>query len=241
MLILLAMCGLAVADDEPRLTGHEVIEIEGAPPTPKVQAKPKKRYLGTGSDLDNIFLRPAPEYSDEAVLSDAWELAWVLLDIDATGAVTRVKFLKVPGHDLEKLAVKTAMKLQFEPAIGDDGKPIRSWIVWPIEWPSYWWLVQFTGLATGIPIRATCRAPGQDRCTWDRSIRRTRTAGSRTGSARTPRRGGRSSWDDSPSRAAQNFTLLDERRLWPIRLRESCDHLPPAHLRHARVCRRLRR
>ena len=133
ILILLMLCGVAFADGE--LRGNEVIEIEGAPPVPKVQAKPKKRYLGTGTKLDNIFLRPAPEYSDSAILSDAWELAWMLLDIDEKGVVTRVKFLKVPGHDLEKLAVKTAMKLQFEPAIGDDGKPTRSWIAWPIEWP----------------------------------------------------------------------------------------------------------
>jgi hypothetical protein len=154
LLLLLALCGLAVADDEPQIRGNEVIEIEGAPPTPKVKAKPKKRYLGTGTKLDNIFLRPAPEYSDSAVLSDAWELAWMLLDIDEKGAVTRVKFLKVPGHDLEKLAVKEAMKLQFEPAIGLDGKPI--------QWPSYWWLVKFTGLATGIPdtSHVPCRGSG---------------------------------------------------------------------------------
>jgi len=151
ILILLALSGVAIADDEPQLSGHEVIEIEGSPPTPKVPAKPKKRYLGTGTELDNTFLRPAPEYSEEAILSDAWELAWVLLDIDETGKVTRVKLLKVPGHDLEKLAVKTAMKLEFEPAIGNDGRPARSWLAMPIEWPSYWWLVQFTGLATGIP------------------------------------------------------------------------------------------
>lgn len=123
MLALIALCGLAVADDEPQVHGNEVIEIEGAPPTPKVKAKPKKRYLGTGSKLDNIFLRPAPEYSDSAILSDAWELAWMLLDIDEKGVVSRVKLLKVPGHDREKIAVKTAMKLQFEPAIAEDGKP----------------------------------------------------------------------------------------------------------------------
>ena len=85
-----------------------------------------------------------------------------VLDIDATGKVTRVKMLKAPGYDLEKIAVKTAMKLQFEPAIAQDGKPTRSYIVWPSEWPSYWWLVQFTGLATGIPdtSHVPCRGSG---------------------------------------------------------------------------------
>jgi len=162
ILALLALSHVAHADDEPKVTGNEVIVIEGAPPTPKVKAKPKKRYLGSGDKLDNIFLRPAPQYSDRAIESDKWAVAWMLLDIDDTGKVQRVKFLKYPGLDLEKIAVKEALKLQFEPAIATDGKPQRSWIVWPIEWPSYWWLVQFTGLATGIPdtSHVPCRGSG---------------------------------------------------------------------------------
>ena len=95
----------------------------------------------TPGSLGNIFLRPAPAYSDRAIESDRWAVAWMLLDIDETGKVQRVKFLKYPGLDLETIAVKEALKLQFEPAIAMDGKPQRSWIVWPIEWPSYWWLV----------------------------------------------------------------------------------------------------
>jgi hypothetical protein len=139
----------------------EVIVIEGSPPPPQVKAKPTKRYLPRG-EIDNIFLRPAPPYSDKAMLSDRWSLAWMLLDIDEAGKVTRVKFLRYPGQDLERIAVKTALRLRFDPALGADGKPVRSYVAWPIEWPSYWWLVKRTGLATGIPDTShiPCRGSG---------------------------------------------------------------------------------
>jgi hypothetical protein len=161
LIFLVLLCNVALADG-PAITGAEVIVIEGSPPPPKVKAKPKKRYFGTGDKWDNIFLRPAPEYSDSAIEHDAWEVAWMLLDIDESGRVTRTKFLKHPGHDLEKIAVRTALALQFEPAIAQDGKPARSYVIWPIEWPSYWWLVSRTGLATGIPdtSHVPCRGSG---------------------------------------------------------------------------------
>jgi hypothetical protein len=151
----------AVADDKPTTRGSEVIVIEGSPPPPKVKAKPKKRYLPRG-EIDNVFLRPAPEYSDEAIDKDVWSVAWMLLDIDESGTVTRVKFLKYPGYDLEQIAVKTALALEFAPATDDDGVPMRSYVVWPIEWPSYWWMVSRTGLATGIPdvSHIPCRGSG---------------------------------------------------------------------------------
>jgi len=159
--LLLALLASSAFADDGAITGNEVIEIEGAPPPPKVKAQPKKRYLA-GGKLDNIFLRPAPEYSEEAILKDAWTVAWMLLDIDERGKVTRVKFLKYPGYDLERIAIKTALGLQFEPAIAHDGKPVRSYIAWPIEWPSHGWLVTFTGLSTGIPdtSHVPCRGSG---------------------------------------------------------------------------------
>lgn len=162
IVVLLSLSSVVTADESPPIRGNEVIVIEGAPPVPKVKAKPKKRYLGTGSHLDNDLLRPAPDYSDRAIESDTWSVAWMLLDINDKGRVERVKFLRYPGQDLEKIAVRTALKLQFEPAIAHDGKPIRSYVVWPIEWPSYGWLVYRTGLATGIPdtSRIPCRGSG---------------------------------------------------------------------------------
>jgi hypothetical protein len=159
--IVIAVGAVAHAE-EPRISGNEVIVIEGSPPAPKVKARPKTRLFASGDDLDNTFLRAAPPYSDRAIETDAWTVAWMLLDIDDTGKVTRTKFLKQPGYDLEAIAVRWAMKLRFDPAIGADGKPARSWLVVPLEWPSHGWLVLRTGLATGIPDtrHVPCRGSG---------------------------------------------------------------------------------
>src|SRR5512138_1205894 len=85
---LLLFPSLATADE---LVGKgETIEIHDPLPPPVLpKAKKDARIL--------------PKYSDDAVLSDAWEKAWLLLDVDTTGSVTRVKMLKRPGHDLEKI------------------------------------------------------------------------------------------------------------------------------------------
>lgn len=164
--LALAMVSLAARpaladDDGPPTRGGEVIQVEGSAP-PAVAPVPKGRYLPVGDGLDNVFLRRAPEYSDDAILTDTWSLAWMVLDVDATGAVTRVKFLKKPGHDLEKIAVKTAFALQFDPAKDAAGHAVGSLVVWPIEWPSYWWLVIRTGVTTGIPdtTHVPCRGSG---------------------------------------------------------------------------------
>jgi Carboxypeptidase regulatory-like domain len=93
----------------------------------------------------------APPYSDEAVLTDAWTRAWLLLDVDERGHVVRLKFLKHPGYDLEAIARGEAFKLEFEPARDASGKPIRTWVVWDIEWPSAWWLSTFVGTRASMP------------------------------------------------------------------------------------------
>src|SRR5262245_53021607 len=79
----------------------------------------------------------APEYSDAAIQRDVWTRAWLLLDIDARGTVTRVKLLNASGYDLEPIAIKQAFKTQFEPARDANGDAVRSVLVWTIEWPSY--------------------------------------------------------------------------------------------------------
>jgi hypothetical protein len=117
----------------------EVIEIEGelAPPVAPV--------------AKNHIESRAPPYSDRAVLSDAWTKAWLLLDVSATGDVTRFKFLRRPGYDLEDIAASEAFRLKFEPARDGSGNPVSSLVVWEIEWPSSWWLVQFTGTSSKMP------------------------------------------------------------------------------------------
>lgn len=106
----------------------------------------------------------APEYSDAAIEKDAWTRAWLLLDIDDRGSVTRVKMLNAPGYDLESIALKQAFRTQFEPARDASGRPARSLLVWPIEWPSYWWMVMHEGVATRIPdavVYKPCRDSGR--------------------------------------------------------------------------------
>jgi Carboxypeptidase regulatory-like domain len=99
----------------------------------------------------NYKPRATPPYSEAAVLSDAWTKAHMLLDIDETGVVLRYKFLKRPGYDLETIAAQEVSKLTFEPAKDRDGKPMRAWVVWTIEWPSAWWLQQFVGTRSAMP------------------------------------------------------------------------------------------
>ncbi len=128
-----------------RLDGHveslsgEVIEVHGrvAPPVP-----PKPIHFSE---------RKAPPYSERAILSDAWTRAWMLLDISATGTVLRMKFLKRPGFDLEDIAIREIFKLRFEPARDSANRPVETWLLWGIEWPSNGWLVTFVGTRSAMP------------------------------------------------------------------------------------------
>jgi len=117
----------------------EVIHVKDhiAPPVPP---KPK-----------NFKPRATPPYSDKAVLSDAWTKAHMLLDVDEQGVVRRYKWLQRPGYDLEKIAVSEVTKLKFDPAKDADGKPMRAWVVWSIEWPSAWWLEKLVGTRSTMP------------------------------------------------------------------------------------------
>jgi hypothetical protein len=105
----------------------EIIDVFDAP-RPEKYAKPKSDPLAI------------PKYSDKAVLTDSWSKAWLLLDVDERGAVMRIKFLKRPGNDLDDIAIKHAFKLTFEPARNKFGYPVKSYVVWPIEWPSVGWM-----------------------------------------------------------------------------------------------------
>jgi Gram-negative bacterial TonB protein C-terminal len=130
----------------PTIGGETIVIHDHAPP--KVQPKPVKRYF-----------KIAPHYSDYAIEHDTWAKAYLLLDINARGSVERVKLLKHPGADLDKIAVDTALSLKFEPAQDDKGNAIGSQVIWPIEWPSYWWMVALEGLATRIPVTAMAYVP----------------------------------------------------------------------------------
>jgi hypothetical protein len=131
--------GAASLDGQVDITAGEVIVIREKL-RPPVLPKPT-----------NWSPRKAPPYSDRAVLSDAWTKAWLLLDVSPQGVVERFKFLKRPGYDLDQIAVKEAFKLTFDPARDATGKPVRSWVVWGIEWPSAWWLSLFVGTRSTMP------------------------------------------------------------------------------------------
>jgi hypothetical protein len=105
----------------------------------------------------------APPYSDKAILQDAWTKAWLLLDIDEQGRVTRLKLLRRPGYDLDEIAIKQAFKTKFHPATDAGGRPIRTLLLHPIEWPSYWWLITHTGVATYLPWPGNlpCKGSGE--------------------------------------------------------------------------------
>jgi hypothetical protein len=121
-------------------SGGEIIRIvDREPPVPAVPPKPA---------VDQRISLP---YSGEAKERDAWARAWLLLDVDETGRVSRLKLLKRPGFDLDQIAIDEAFKLRFEPARDAAGKPMRTYVVWTMEWPSWGWLVRGNGIASGKP------------------------------------------------------------------------------------------
>jgi Carboxypeptidase regulatory-like domain/Gram-negative bacterial TonB protein C-terminal len=129
-------------DLEVEITDGEIIRIIDSKP-PTVPPKLSK-------DIPMI----TPPYSEAAVERDAWARAWLLLDVDERGKVVRVKLLKRPGFDLDEIAVKEAMKLRFEPALDEHRKPMRTQMLWSMEWPSHGWLVEHNGTATRLPVEA---------------------------------------------------------------------------------------
>ncbi|HTL38709.1 MAG TPA: energy transducer TonB [Kofleriaceae bacterium] len=150
--VLVALLGADARAETPRTVRGETIHVEGKAP-PGTPPKPAKRYHAI-----------APRYSDYAVEHDVWARAWLLLDIDARGAVTRVKLVRKPGADLDQIAIDTAMKMKFEPARDALGAPKASQLLWSIEWPSWGWLIAHEGLATKIPASVNgvpCAGSGQ--------------------------------------------------------------------------------
>lgn len=128
----------------------EVIVINERRPT-RVAARPKSSRRGP------------PPYSDRAAVTNRWARAWLLLDIDHRGAVTRLKFLNRPGYDLDDIAVREAFNTRFEPARDAAGRPTATYLLYALEWPSYWWMVKLVGTVTNASRDAAyvpCRGSG---------------------------------------------------------------------------------
>lgn len=115
----------------------EVIEIHDHPVQPAKQTSRDPRVL--------------PPYSDAAIESNTWARAWMLLSIDSTGFVTRVKMLNAPGHDLDAIAIDRAFHTRFSPARDRRGNAVASELVWGLEWPAYWWMIDNFGFALRLP------------------------------------------------------------------------------------------
>jgi hypothetical protein len=129
-------------DFELEVSDGEIIRIvDSKPPT-----VPPKLPAG----VPNV----TPPYSTEAMERDAWAKAWLLLDIDETGRVRRVKLVKRPGFDLDNIAVQEAMKLRFVPALDENNKPMRTTMYWAMEWPSYAWLMVHQGSTKRMPTES---------------------------------------------------------------------------------------
>ena len=140
--LLVVLTEPAAADGpRPRSMRPEVIELQ-EPPPPVVKPKPRRYY------------RKLPPYSDKAILSDAWTRAWMLLEIDERGVVTRLKSLRKPGYDLDDIAVSEGFRLRFTPGRDDRDRPVRTMVLWPVEWVANSWLVQYgPGTRTRLPER----------------------------------------------------------------------------------------
>ena len=104
-----------------------------------------------------------PPYSETAKDTNVWAKAWLLLDIDETGVVARVKLLAKPGADLDRIATAEALALRFEPARDGANQPVRAMLLWSFEWPSYFWMLDQKHPFPRVPAavkRVPCRGSG---------------------------------------------------------------------------------
>lgn len=139
----------------------ELVEIREAIP-PSVMPRP----------LSNP--RAIPDYSDQAIDHNTWMRAWLMLDVDETGSVQRLKLLTPPGFGLDAIAIRKGFELRFEPALDRAKKPTSALAVWVFEWPAYYWLLEKVGQGgdnamTRMPMdarRVPCRGTGPTSSTY---------------------------------------------------------------------------
>jgi hypothetical protein len=110
-------------------------------PSEYITVHEKIRHESRPAEPVRSTVKPHLPYSDEIVDRNLWVIGWMLLDVDAKGAVTGFRYLHRPGHDLEAITEREVFKLRFAPARDDDGRAMASKVLWKFEWPSYWWAV----------------------------------------------------------------------------------------------------
>jgi len=128
---------IAVFDSALPVDSESTIVIHDAAP---IAVSPERKD-------DPNWDRQAP-YSDEAFLSNRWAKAWLLLDVDDTGHVWRLKLLNDPGQNLGPIAIAEGFKMSFTPARDAANRAMPTLLVVPIEWPSYSWEIQRAGTAS---------------------------------------------------------------------------------------------
>lgn len=109
--------------------GEEYVDILEAD-KPSIMPKP--------TTATNLVL----DYSTAVKDANAWVRAWLVLDVNASGYVRRLKLINRPGYGLDELAVREAFKLRFAPARSRAGKAVPAMVLWTYEWPSYWWMIE---------------------------------------------------------------------------------------------------
>lgn len=123
----------------------EAIAIRETLP-PVVAPKPKIR-------TDTVL-----EYSQVAQDRNKWTRAWLLLDVDKTGKVSRLKLLNKPGLDLDAIAIREAFAIPFAPARDRADHAVPALVVWTWEWPAYYWYVSNQKYPHRLPPNAATLA-----------------------------------------------------------------------------------
>ena len=96
--------------------------------------------------------------------NEAKTLAEVVAAVLAQDCVAEL--IIVDDASSDEIAIDHALALKFTPAYDGLGHPMRTMIVYPVEWPSYWWMIAMgMGTAYKMPhaqhvLHVPCRGSG---------------------------------------------------------------------------------
>jgi hypothetical protein len=123
------------------IKGNEVIEIPGPlavdPEVVTIHEKAPAVAPSKPAEVHVASVKRVLPYSDEAIESNLWSVAWLLLDVSEQGKVVSFRFVHRPGHGLDEIAEREAWLLHFEPARDKTGQPVVSKTLWKFEWPAF--------------------------------------------------------------------------------------------------------
>jgi TonB family protein len=106
--------------------GERELSVDQQAPIIEEAPDDDKRAEAEGLRLPRPFRRLIPAYPETAVLAEAEATVDVLVDLDASGEVTRVEVARWAGFGLDETTVETVRRLHFFPAMRDGvAIPIR--------------------------------------------------------------------------------------------------------------------